>query len=100
MPKGMPVDGRSFLPQLRGERGNPKEWIYCHYDPLPGHGKEAYTLTKFARNQRFKLYSDGRLFDISKDVREQHPLGPGEGGEEAARARKTLQGAIDSVRPG
>src|SRR2546426_2240679 len=40
MPKGTPVDGRSFLPQLRGERGNPKEWIYCHYDPRPGHGKE------------------------------------------------------------
>jgi arylsulfatase A len=97
MPKGMPVDGRSFLPQLRGKRGNPKEWIYCHYDPRPGHGKEQYTLKKFARNQRFKLYSDGRLFDISKDVLEQHPLSPGEGGEEAARARKKLQAALDSL---
>jgi arylsulfatase A-like enzyme len=96
IPKGMPVDGRSFLPQVRGERGRPKEWMYCHYNPLPGHGKEAYHLTRFARDQRFKLYSDGRLFDISKDVLEEHPL-PAAAGGEADRARKKLQAAMNSI---
>jgi arylsulfatase A len=27
VPAEMKVDGRSFLPQLRGEKGTPREWI-------------------------------------------------------------------------
>ena len=34
---GVPVpadtDGVSFLPQLRGERGTPRQWLYCWYSP-------------------------------------------------------------------
>ncbi|MCP5120360.1 MAG: sulfatase-like hydrolase/transferase, partial [bacterium] len=29
------LDGRSFLPQLKGERGNPREWIYTYYNSRP-----------------------------------------------------------------
>ena len=28
LPKGITLDGRSFAPQLRGQKGNPREWIY------------------------------------------------------------------------
>ncbi|MCP4510112.1 MAG: sulfatase-like hydrolase/transferase, partial [Fuerstiella sp.] len=28
-----PFDGRSLLPQLRGEEGDPREWVFCHYQP-------------------------------------------------------------------
>lgn len=55
-PKGVPCDGRRFLPQLMGQRGKPREWSYCHYDPRPGHDKKAYTkLVRYARTQRYKL---------------------------------------------
>jgi arylsulfatase A len=27
------VDGVSFLPQLRGEKGTPREWLYTWYSP-------------------------------------------------------------------
>lgn len=91
------LDGHSFLPQLRGEEGKPREWIYSHYDPQPGHDKEHFKLTKFARDQRYKLYSDGRFFDVGKDVLEQHPLKKNEGGKEAARVRKKLQRVIDEM---
>ena len=37
LPKGVTLDGRSFLPQVRGETGDPREWIFCHYEPR--HGK-------------------------------------------------------------
>jgi arylsulfatase A-like enzyme len=30
------LDGRSFVPQLLGKIGNPRDWIFCHYDPKWG----------------------------------------------------------------
>ncbi len=100
-PNGVVCDGRSFMPQLRGEKGEPRQWTYCHYDPRPGHGKEDYTkLVRFARNQRYKLYDDGRFFDVPRDENEGSPLAPGSGGAEAARVRGTLQGVLDSFARG
>ena len=69
VPEHLKVDGRSFLPQLQGKRGNPREWIYCWYSRNGGpEGSE------WVRNQRYKLYRTGEFYDISKDVLEQHPL--------------------------
>ena len=28
VPQGVKLDGRSFAPQLRGEKGMPREWIF------------------------------------------------------------------------
>ena len=42
--------------------------------------------------QRWKLYSDGRLFDISNDVLEKNPVWM-----VVAQARKKLQAALDSM---
>lgn len=96
-PPGVPCDGRSFLPQILGQRGQPRPWTYCHYDPRPGHGKEAYTkLVRYARTQRYKLYGDGRLFDIPADEQEQRPLAPASEPPEAAEARKVLRRVIES----
>ena len=43
------VDGRSFLPQLRGEKGNPREWIHCYYCPRP----ERTPPVRFVRDRRW-----------------------------------------------
>jgi hypothetical protein len=83
------LDGVSFLPQIRGQRGTPRDSIFCHYDPRPGWDKARFRLTRYAWDQRFKLYDDGRLYDISKDVLEQSPLGP----SDAPEARRKL-GAV------
>ncbi|MFN0121354.1 MAG: sulfatase-like hydrolase/transferase, partial [Blastocatellia bacterium] len=32
-PSNITIDGRSFLPQLRGRKGNPREWVYSWYSP-------------------------------------------------------------------
>jgi arylsulfatase A len=32
-PAGVTIDGHRFAPQLRGQNGQPREWIFCHYDP-------------------------------------------------------------------
>jgi arylsulfatase A-like enzyme len=98
LPAGVPFDGRSFLPQVLGRNGTPREWTFCWFDPRPGHGKEQYThLVRYARTQRYKLYDDGRLFDVPADVLEQRPLGKGEGGAGAARARQELQVVLDRM---
>jgi arylsulfatase A-like enzyme len=90
-------DGRSFLPQLHGRKGNPREWVFCHHDPRPGWDKQKFTLQRFARDKRFKLYGDGRLFDVVSDVLEERPLVPGAAGAHAAKARRRLQEVLNSM---
>ncbi len=93
------IDGRSFLPQLHGKRGNPREWIYTWYRRNPSD-----PLYRFARDQRWKLYDEGdypragKLFDISADVLEEKPVDP-DSSEQAKTAYKKLQAAIDSMKP-
>ncbi len=89
LPAGEVLDGVSFAPQLRGGKGTPREWIYCYSEPIPAPEPNP---TIFARDQRWKLYSDGRLFDISNDVLEKNPVLDGGG-----PARKKLQAALDSM---
>lgn len=94
-PRDSKFDGQSFYPQLLGKRGKPREWIYSWFDPRPGHAKEQYTrLVRHARDQRWKLYDDGRLFDVVADELEQHPAAA-EGSGEARRARAKLQAVLD-----
>ncbi|MCP4643774.1 MAG: sulfatase-like hydrolase/transferase [bacterium] len=92
-PPGRVVDGQSFLPQLRGEVGNPRDWVFCHYDPRWGDRKRA----RFMRDKRWKLYDDGRLFDIPKDPAELRPVPRGLKIPEAEEARARLQQALDSI---
>ncbi len=99
LPEKMMIDGRSFLPQLRGGKGSPREWIFCHYLPKFGIDyQKKEKVIRFARNKRWKLYNDGRLFDIPVDVLEENPIMPGQGSKEAAEARKKLQAVFDSMK--
>lgn len=64
------IDGRSFLAQLQGETGNPREWIYSWYS-RDGSEENARV---FARNHRYKLYRSGEFYEIPDDYEEQYPL--------------------------
>ena len=90
--KDRPLDGRSFLPQVRGRKGNPRPWLFSHFDPHPG-CKADIKPTRLVWDRRWKLYLDGRLFDVPNDYLEQSPVTGG--GPEAAAARKKLQAALD-----
>jgi arylsulfatase A len=94
LPKGVTIDGWSFLPQLRGQRGNPREWIFCHYDPEHGGRK----LKRFIRDKRWKLYHTGELFDVQADPLEHNPILPGQGDKQAAAARRRLEAVLDSIK--
>lgn len=89
VPPRLNIDGRSFMPQLRGKKGDPREWIYCWYSRNGGpKGRE------FARNQRYKLYRTGEFYDIDNDVLENNALKQGKLDIEATKARKMLQSAL------
>jgi len=97
LPAGIPLDGRNFWPQLIGARGNPCEAIYNYYFPRP-YAKElstpnTYPEIRYAFDHRYKLYSDGRLFDLVADPEEKRPLS----GLDAVRRK--LQAVIDRMPP-
>jgi arylsulfatase A len=92
VPDELKIDGRSFFPQLRGEKGTPREWYYCwfsHQGQLKG---------EFAANHRYKLYRTGEFYDLNKDPDEKHPLKVAELDGEAAAAAKTLRAALDKYK--
>ncbi len=93
---GLPLDGRSFLPQIRGKKGNPRQWAFAHYDPHPG-CKQPFQATRLTWDHRHKLYMDGRLFDIDKDYFEQSPIAPGSESAADRAARKKLQAGLDQM---
>jgi type 1 glutamine amidotransferase len=64
------LDGRSFLPQLHGEKGNPRDWVYSWYS----RSGEIEKARVFARNHRYKLYNTGEFYEIPVDYEEQHLL--------------------------
>jgi len=94
IPEQLKIDGRSFLPQLRGRKGNPREWIYCWFSR---HGEER-SKREFARNQRYKLYSSGKYYDVQEDGLEKHNLAGKEIPEEAIQVRELLQKVLDRYR--
>ena len=87
------LDGQSFLPQLRGDPGSPREWIYCYYCPRP----ERTPPARFVRDQRWKLYGDGRFFDVAADTLEEEPLKDLAEGTPAHAARRKLAAALESM---
>ena len=61
-PKELMVDGRSILPQLMGQAGQPREWIYGWY------ARDGRTNAKeWVRDKKYKLYLSGELYDVTVD---------------------------------
>ncbi|TWT83620.1 Arylsulfatase [Planctomycetes bacterium CA13] len=89
-----PVDGHSFFPQLRGEVGNPRDWVLCHYQPYwnksPG---------QFARTAQYKLYRDGRFYEPAGDLKEQRNLSSELAGERRIDAHRKLKNLLDAAPP-
>ncbi len=87
------LDGHSFLPQLRGEPGQGRQWIYCYYCPRP----EKTPPKRFVRDQRWKLYGNRQFFDVLHDPLEQQPLDPATLSDEATQARQKLAAALATM---
>ena len=85
-------DGTSFLPQVRGKRGTPRNWIYSWFSPRLGAARK---VREYAFDQRFKLYRTGEFFDLGADPDERRPLPIESLSPQAVEAARTLSAAID-----
>jgi len=94
LPESLSIDGRSFLPQLLGRVGKPREWIYCWYSR---HGGPKATI-EFAMSREHKLYSDGTFFNLRDDPFEERPLRTSDLSGAASEAASLLQAAIDQYK--
>ncbi len=92
-PENLTVDRKSFLTQIKGERASPREWVFCHYDPRWSNWKPC----RFVRDKRWKLYDDGRLYDLHADPIERSPLSDNRDTKIAA-VRRRLQRVLDKMK--
>lgn len=89
------VDGKSFVPVLTGVGEGVREWVFTDFRPrFPGVPEATYI-----RDRRFKLYGDGRFFDIESDVAEVAPLDIDALSGPAAVAHAALGEALREVYP-
>jgi len=92
---GLKLDGHTFLPQILGAEGQPRDWVYSWYSPRQS---ADMTVREFAFNPRYKLYRTGEFFDLTKDLEEKQPLTVASLDGQAARAARTLQSALDQFK--
>ncbi len=86
LPAKTVIDGRSFAPQLRGQTGTPREWVYVE---LMGF--------RYVANKKWKLSNGGELFDM-KNAPFEEKLVPKDTTEpQAVAARQKLQGVLDGL---
>jgi arylsulfatase A len=82
LPEGVKIDGRSFAPQLRGEAGASRDWVFVQL----GDGW-------YVRERGFKLTSEDALMDMSGA-----PFSEKISKDADARAR--LKAVLDALNPG
>lgn len=82
------IDGRSFLPQLMGKKGNPRDWIFIEL------GNKWYV-----REANWKLNREGELFDMSNAPFEEKLVSNYAENKEASAAYSRLQTALKTLSP-
>ena len=88
LPAGLKFDGRSFVPQLRGQAGSPRDWIFVQL------GRKWYT-----REMSWKLTEAGELYDMSEAPFLEKLVAADTTDAAAVAARKRLQGVLDQLNP-
>lgn len=101
LPTEAQTDGFSFWPQLQGKKGNPREWVYCYYLPRPYQQRpdQPYmdSESRYVRDKNYRLFADGRLFDVNSDPLQENPIAKGQGSADAEAARKKLAAALATM---
>jgi arylsulfatase A len=70
--KEVECDGHSFYKLLTGGGYEPRKTLSVHYDPRWGNSSQ--NRNQFARTLTHKLYIDGKFFDLTADINENHPI--------------------------
>ncbi len=87
-PEGIKLDGRSLAPQLRGEKGRPREWAYVQ---LGAHW--------FVREPGWKMNESGELFDMSDAPFVEKPVAATADTDASKSARQRLTAVLAGLNP-
>lgn len=90
VPAELKIDGHSFLPQMLGRPGSAREWVYCWYARDGGP-----TAQESAMDASYKVYRDGRVFDLTADPFEEHVVKASSLSGAAAEHVRRLQAVLD-----
>lgn len=82
------VDGVSFAPQLQGQHGKPREWIFVL-------GGDRW----YGREAKWKLNSAGQLLDVSDSPYAETLVKPQDDTPESKAARMRLLAVLDKLNP-
>lgn len=88
LPANARLDGRSFAAQLRGEKGQPRDWIFIQL------ARQWYV-----REAAWKLNQAGELFDMSGAPFEEKLVPADTKAPAALAARQRLQGVLAQLNP-
>lgn len=94
-------DGWSFWSQCQGKVGRQRKTIYGYYFPRPlsdrlgSRGGDHHEI-RWARDKRYKLYSNGNLFDTVNDRLEKTAIPQKDASVKLTAIRKQLQAVLDS----
>lgn len=87
-PKDLSIDGVSFASRLTQGMPSPRKWAYSQGT------KKA---PRWVRTARWKLYQDGRMFDLSSDADETAPYREANDSDQQRLVRRTLQAALEEL---
>jgi arylsulfatase A len=88
LPKDFKYDSHSIAPQLRGEKGTPREWAYVQ---LGAHW--------FVREQGWKMNQAGELFDMTDAPFVEKPVAASADTETSKAARARLTAVLAALNP-
>lgn len=101
LPEEREIDGQSFASRLLGQGPAPRKWAYAEEAVLPKPGgvepDGSSSGLRWVRNAQWKLYNNGRLYDMERDPQEQAALLADNDSAEQASVRKQLNRAFDSL---
>ena len=86
-------DGKSFYPLLTGMRYVQRKTVFVHYDPKWGQNVNQYR-NQFVQSVDYKLYQDGRFFNLTNDIREKIPLNMDSLSEDEIEIESILQNEL------
>ena len=94
IPGSLQLDGKSFLPQVLGRKGEPRDWIYIWYSRSGRRGSAQV----FARTREYKLYQDGRFYHIPNDYSESNDLNNNDLNPKVQQILDKLQSVLDQYK--
>lgn len=88
LPDGVKIDGRSLAPQLKGEKGTPREWAYVQLGNR-----------WFVREKGFKMNEKAELFDMSDAPFVEKPVAADADTDASKAARARLTAVLADLNP-